>query len=207
MSRTLPVRALLVLALLVLAACTRPPAQLYVLDPIAMPEGSGVSAGGTRALAVLPVSVPDYLDRREIVSRTTDHRLLLSDSDRWGENLRDGMARVLTMDLGRLLAPDGIVVTSGGHQPKVDAELSLTVEAFEIDPDGAATLAARWMLLDDRRRESPRHFQAVFSQPVTPILGSPHAAAEVAALNRDLDRLAVAIAGSVRRLWPQGRRR
>lgn len=200
---------LLVVAILVLlapSACTRPPAQLYVLNPITTPEGSTRPAAGVRTLAILPVNVPDYLDRREIVSRTTDHRLQLSDSDRWGESLQNGLARVLTIDLGGLLAPDGFVVTSGGHQPKIDAELSLTVDAFEIDPDGNALLAARWILLDERRSEGGRHFQAVYSEPVASSSGGTRTAAEVAALNRDVDRLAADIAKSARQSLPRPRR-
>ena len=192
--------------LLLAAACTRPPAQLYVLNPIAAPDGFHAPTSDARTLAILPVSVPDYLDRRQIVARTSDHRLLLSDADHWGENLQDALARVLTIDLGRLLAPDGFVVTSGGHQPKVDGEVSLTVDAFEIDSGGRALLAARWMVLGERGNESPRHFQAVYSEPVASGAGDTHAAAEVAALNRDLDRLADDMARSVRQSLPRRRR-
>lgn len=187
--------------IVLLAACTRPPPQLYVLNAITAPDPAAPSRSrDMRTLAILPVSVPDYLDRREIVSRTADHRLEVSDSDRWGEGLPDGLARVLTVDLGQLLAQDGFVVTGGQHQPKVDAELSLTVDAFEVDPDGNAVLAARWMILDERRAGTAAHFQAVYSEPVRAASGSSRGPAEVAALNRDLDRLAVDIARAVRQL-------
>lgn len=208
MSRRLAVTVVTALAALGPTSCTRPPPRLYVLNPI-QASGSDIPArsGGTRTLAILPVSVPDYLDRRGIVSRMADHRLVVSDSDRWGEGLSGGLARVLTMDLGTLLAKDGFVVTSGAHQAKVDAELALTIDAFERAPDGNAMLAARWMILDEDRSGAASHFQAVYNEPIRSA-GSPRdaAAAEVAALNRDLDRLATDIAASIPRSMPKSRR-
>lgn len=180
----------------------RPPAQLYVLNPIATSSAATPPpSASAKTLAILPVAVPDYLDRREIVARSADHRLLVNDSERWGEGLSGGLARVLTVDLGKLLSEDGFVVTSGGHQPKVDAELALTIDAFERAPDGSAVLAARWMILDERHGGAESHFQAVYSEPIRADAStSSNAATEVAALNRDLDRLAVDIAASVRQL-------
>jgi uncharacterized lipoprotein YmbA len=173
-----------------------------VLNPITAPStATPVPSASVGTLAILPVTVPDYLDRREIVSRTADHRLQISDRETWGEGLSGGLARVLTVDLGKLLAKDGFVVTSGAHQRKVDAELSLTIDAFERDADGNAVLAARWMIVDERRSGAIMHFQAVYSEPVrAAVSGSAYAAAVVTALNRGLDRLAVDIAESVREL-------
>jgi uncharacterized lipoprotein YmbA len=182
-------------------SCTQPLPQLYVLTPVATPSAATSAASpGVRTLAILPVLVPDYLDRREIVSRTADHRLQVSDSERWGEGLPSGLTRVLIVDLGKLLGKDGFVVTSGGDQPKVDADILLTFDAFERDPNGNAVLAARWMIRDERRSAgASRHFQAVYSEPIQATASaSNNAAAEVAALNRNLDRLAFAVAETVR---------
>jgi uncharacterized lipoprotein YmbA len=191
------------LGLLALAGCSMlPPPQLYVLNPIGGPDTAASARGANvRTLAILPVTIPDYLDRREIVSRTADHRLQVSDGERWGEGLPAGLARVLTVDLGKLLAKDGFVVTSGGHQPKVDAEVGLTIDAFERGPDGNAVLAARWTIFDERRDGAPRHFQTVYTEPVqTTASGNVRGSADVAALNRNLDRLAADIAASVRQV-------
>lgn len=190
--------------LLLLAACTLPPPKLYVLNPIAMPDVHAPLTGHkVRTLAILPVSVPDYLDRRQIISRATDQRLAVDDSAHWGEGLANGFARVLTVDLGQLLAPDGFVVSSGGRQPKVDAELSLTIDAFEVDPQGKAVLAARWMIADEHRGAAASFFQAVYSEPVGVTSGAARTPAAVAALNRDVDRLARDIARSVRQVVRQ----
>jgi uncharacterized lipoprotein YmbA len=191
-----------ILALLFPAGCTNPPPQLYVLNPIDAPEaGATTRPVATRSLAILPVSVPDYLRRRGIVARAANNRLLVSENQQWGEELSEGLTRVLTVDLVQLLGRDGVVVTSDGQQAHVDAELSLTIDAFERDPSGNAVLAARWTLLDMRSGGGARHFQAVFSEPAPAVhTRSREAATEVAALNQDLDRLATAIAESVRRL-------
>ncbi|MBN9508637.1 MAG: membrane integrity-associated transporter subunit PqiC [Alphaproteobacteria bacterium] len=196
------------LGVLALVGCTLPPPQLYVLNPIAGPDTAlPARSVGVRTLAILPVTIPDYLDRREIVARTADHKLLVSDGERWGEGLSAGLGRVLTVDLGKLLAKDGFVVTSGSSPPKVDAEVALTVDAFERGPDSNTVLAARWTIFDERRDGAARHFQAVYTAPVqTSASSGVHASAEVAALNRNLDRLAADMAASVRQVIPTGAR-
>ena len=202
MSRRIVQRVATALTMLAVVACTSPPARLYVLNPIATPTLPAARSTRIRTLAILPVAVPNYLDRPEIVvARTADHGLTVSDGERWGEGLPAGLARVLTIDLGTLLAGDGFVVTSGSRQPKVDAELAVTIDAFEQAPDGNAVLAARWMVLDDRRSGSASHFQATYAEFVSAAAPEAGVAAEaVAALNHNVDRLATDIARSVRQL-------
>jgi hypothetical protein len=68
------------------------------------------------------------------------------------------------------------------------------IDAFERDPAGNAVLAARWTIRDGRRSAVLGRGQAVYSEATE----GPEAAAQVAGLNRALDRLATDLASAIR---------
>src|SRR6476660_6643335 len=60
----------------------------------------GVPSGSMDAVLGLgPVAIPGYLDRPQIVTRVGPNELRLDEVARWGEPLRDGIARALQQDL------------------------------------------------------------------------------------------------------------
>jgi uncharacterized lipoprotein YmbA len=202
MMRRLRAAGTLLVALFAVAACTAPPARYYLLNPVgANPDAPIHTATKPRTVTILPVAIPDYLDRPEIVARTADNGLAISDGERWGERLPAGLGRILAVDLGTLLAKDNFIVITGERQPVVDYELFLVIDSFERDPQGEAVLAARWTVRDSRRDTVATRSQAIYRQPIT-AAGSQNtnAAAEVAALNRNLDRLSADLAASLRQL-------
>ena len=76
----------------------------YVLTSLAAPVSSD-PGGHALALAVGPVVVPPYLRRREIVTRIGSNELRASDTHRWGEDLGQGLARVVAANLVALSPP------------------------------------------------------------------------------------------------------
>jgi uncharacterized lipoprotein YmbA len=184
------------------AACTAPPARYYLLNPVgANPDAPIHATAKPRTVTILPVAIPDYLDRPEIVARTADNGLAISNGERWGERLPAGLGRVLAVNLGTLLAKDNFIVITGERQPVVDYELFLVIDSFERDPQGQAVLTARWTIRDARRDTAATRSQAIYREPVA-AAGNQNtdAAAEVAALNRNLDRLTADLATSLQQL-------
>lgn len=199
MTRALPRPGLAALAtlllLLALPACSfAPPPRYYLLNPVALEAPARPPAGRARILAIDPVVLPEYLDRPEIVARTAGQELAVSDASRWGERLQAGLDRILALDLSAQLSRDGIVVASGSQTPDIDYELAVVVDAFEKDPQGNAMLAARWTVLDGRRRTVLARSQGIYTEPVA----GPGDDAQVIALNRTLDRLSTDLAASIR---------
>src|SRR4029453_549757 len=86
-------------ALLVLSGClgSTPPTQFYLLPPRPSGDTAPPASAGPRdlTLAVGPVTVPPYLDRPQIVTRTSRAKLALADFDQWAGPLADTIARVL----------------------------------------------------------------------------------------------------------------
>ena len=141
------VRAVAVaLPLAVLAACSSVPAPtLYVLAAPAPPPAAASAHRDHRlAVALGPVSVPDYLDRTDIVRRTPGNRLGMDTDNRWAEPLRAGLQRLLIATVAGRLGPDYWVSAGAGHPGSIDVEVPVDIEAFEEDETGQAVLTASW---------------------------------------------------------------
>jgi len=94
-----------------------------------------------------PVRLPEYLDRPQIVSRTSANRLTLSDQHRWAEPLAENLPRVLAEDFAALLGTDRILRHPWDRDRQVDCQISLEVLEFEGGVDGTASLSARWQVI------------------------------------------------------------
>jgi hypothetical protein len=132
-----------------LTGCTRSvPVQYYQLsalrgdNPLAE---FGVSKEATIGLG--PVLLPEYLDRPQIVSRTSANRLILSDRQRWVEPLAENLPRVLAEDLSVLLGTDRILLHPWTRERKIDCRITVEVLQFEEAPDGTVQLMARWQVM------------------------------------------------------------
>lgn len=129
--------------LLALAGCTRtPPAQYYVL---AAPAGETALAPRNGALVGLgPISLPGYLDRPQIVTRSGENRLDLAASRRWAEPFEESFKRALYEQLAALRPELRFLHYPWKASPPVAARIVLDVQRFDRGSDGAVTLLARW---------------------------------------------------------------
>ena len=94
-----------------------------------------------------PLRLPEYLDRPQIVSRSSVNRLILSDSQRWAEPLAENMMRVLSEDLAELLGTDRILLHPWNRDRVVDCQITVEVLQFEGGPDDTVNLIARWQVI------------------------------------------------------------
>jgi uncharacterized lipoprotein YmbA len=129
------------------AACSlggsRPSYNYYVLTPKPGPAPTGPVLG-QRTLGVDRVTVPGYLDREQIATRTAGQRLTYSRADRWAEPLDQAFERTLADDLASQLVPHGIQVLS--HAGHSTYELSVDIVRFERTGAAQVELRARWVL-------------------------------------------------------------
>jgi uncharacterized lipoprotein YmbA len=182
----------LVLASLLACASEGIHVREYVLSSLAAPASNATSGGPARDLAVGPVIVPPYLRRSEIVSRVSDNELRASDVDRWGEDLAQGLARVVAENLA-MLAPNLRVSAFPWRAGSDDYRVSIEVRRFEQMPDGAVALEARWELVQGNGASPLAARTASISEQNT---GSD-AAALVEAMSRAAARLSAEIAQSL----------
>ena len=123
--------ALAALALLLLTACgTSEPSRLYTLS--ALPDRGGEFAGSEGpAVGVGPVTLPQYLDRPQIVQRSGPNRLETSEFDRWAEPLSDTVPRVLAENIGRLLQSEKVYVLPRRRRLPLDLSVEVDFSQFE----------------------------------------------------------------------------
>lgn len=138
--------AIVALSLAVAGCGSSPTAKFYVLSAVKTQEAPGNVASQVErpSLAIGPVEIPDYLDRPQIVTRTTQNELFISEFDRWGGSIKDDVERVLVENLGALLASDGIVVFSWNRRLPASYRMPVKVLRFDADPGGSVPLKVLW---------------------------------------------------------------
>ncbi len=130
-----------------------PPSRFYTLTP---PEESGrpASTALNRAVAVGPVSIPDYLDRKQIVTRSGGNEIFLAEFDRWGGPLDGEISRALVAGLSDRLNSKHFAVFSWGSIPLAESNvvyrIPLSVIRFDGIPGGKVVLDATWGVLVKR---------------------------------------------------------
>jgi uncharacterized protein len=173
------------------------PTRFYTLVPMAGPptEAIPISAERGPAIGVGPVTLPGYLDRREIVTRRGRDEIELGEFDHWSEQLKDGATRVLGENLAILLRTDRVVLLSRRGSHPVQYQVAVDVARFEGAVGAAVTLEARWRILGGDGKEL-----ALRRSTVTEVVGAPGYGALVAAMSRALGALSRDIATAIRDL-------
>ena len=133
--------AALVTLLLVSCAHTPKP-HYYVLSGPREVTNNALRSGPPIGLG--PVTLPDYLDRPQIVSRASDSRLALSNEHRWAEPLTASFSRALLAGLENALPTQHIVLHPWRSTLEIARQVQIEVTRFERDAHGAFRLSARW---------------------------------------------------------------
>jgi uncharacterized protein len=141
-------RLLPVLALLAGPSCftTSKPVVYHALRavaPAAAPTGASVRA---LAVEIMPVRLPEILQRPQLVTTQGPGALELAPGHRWANALDRDMQLVLAQDLAALLGTDRVVAYPYG--PQVDATYRVAVDVQRCDghPGGVLVFQATWMI-------------------------------------------------------------
>jgi len=174
------------------------PSRYYVLHEIVEPtldSGPDLLKEDNALLQIGPISLPRYLDRSQIVSRSSGNQVDLAEFDRWSEPLHESFTRVLAGNLGTLLPTDDILIyPNRGSADETFYQLKMEVTRFDGRRDGEVTLEARWIVVGQRNRKVLPQARSLYTAPVA---GNDYAG-YVAALNRTMEKLSREIADKVR---------
>ena len=132
------------------------PSSFYILG--ALPEGdlvadistAGVNANFTAGLGT--IELPGYLDRQQIVTRTSNNRLSYSENDRWATPLAESFSRVLGQNISHLLKPAPMIQFPWQSTGVPDYQVKIEVIQFEANSDQNAWLTARWSVIDRNKK-------------------------------------------------------
>jgi len=144
------------------------------------------------AIGLGPVQLPQYLDRPELVIRTSPNGFDLSQTDRWAEPLADNFCHVLANDLTNMLGATNILQYPWYPGSKLDYIVHIEVQRFEADTSRNAQLVARW----DLRTQSDQVLATrdmQLSRPLSSLTGD----AAAAALSEEVGELTGQIAAAI----------
>jgi uncharacterized lipoprotein YmbA len=117
-----------------------------VLNATATPAVSSADATDLR-LGIGRILLPEFLNRPQIVTRTSANKVRMADFSQWAEPLEKGIPRVLSENLARLTGTDRVSVYPWPTQMEIDLMVEIAVIRFEGDTNGEVSLAARWRLV------------------------------------------------------------
>lgn len=186
---------LVLAAAVALSGCGSPPkTSFYTLSARGDngPPAAALAASSQIGIAVGPVTLPELVDRPQLVVRTGENQVALLDQHRWAESLKREIPRVLAGHLARLLGTTRVSVYPGAPGGASDIRIRVDIQRFESIPDREAALEAFWTVTPPGGEA--RSGRSMLRVPVD----APGVDALVAAHRRALERLGEELAGQIR---------
>jgi uncharacterized lipoprotein YmbA len=141
--------SLVVVLLLFISGCaSTEQSRFYTLHSIKSSYMVQQSSPHELLVMIGPVEIPDYLDRPQIISRTSQNEITFSEFQRWAGSLKDDIIRVLSEDLTELLSEDAISVSPWEWGVTSDYRIGVHIRRFDIMPEGNVLLNARCTIID-----------------------------------------------------------
>jgi len=186
------------IGLLLLASCgSSTPSRFYVLTPLAAGKPTHTADGP--GIGIGPVVVPQYLDRPQVVTRSSDNRLDVGETDQWGGRLSDNITRVLAENLSGLLQTDRVAIYPWTDATAVGVQVTLDIVEFERNTAGAVTLSAFWNITDVANAKIVATRRSTITKDVA-AKGTESYDATVAAMSAALADLSQEIAAQIKAL-------
>ena len=142
--RHLGLLALLALSCILAACAESQPSRFYMLSSLPPAEATG--SGKPLSVGVGPISMPEYLNRPQIVTRESETKLALAEFDRWGEPLGDLFSQVVAANLSSLLKTERVYSLPRRRTASLDYQVEIDIYRFDADQLGLIYLTARWSL-------------------------------------------------------------
>jgi uncharacterized lipoprotein YmbA len=144
--RTIP--ALPAVALALGLGCLRPspspPVVYYTLA--SMPAGAAAADGAAPAVEVLPVRLPEVLQRPQMLVPEGPSGLALLEASRWGNPLDRDLQRVLVRNLSVLLGSGAVVAAPDGERVGANYQVRVEVQRWDARGGQGLVLEAAWMI-------------------------------------------------------------
>lgn len=168
----------LCLAVALLAGCSSPRVTFYTLNVAATNE---TPVPTFNSVAIDPITLPDLLDRPQLVVRTATNRVNILETHRWAESPKSEIPRIIAADLSILLKPARVSTYPQNAGLEADYRVLLDIQRFEMTVGEGVGLEALWSV---RRSDGgdQKAGRTVVSEPI----GAPGYDALVAAHSRAL---------------------
>ncbi len=183
-----------------LGSGTRDGPRLFLLSSVADldPVGQRRPATDSRGVVVGPVTVPEMLNRPQLVTRPAPNRVEALEGAQWAEPLGENISRVLAENLSVLLGTENVYRFPWDPAGPASVHVAVDVVRFDASPGGTARLEARWTAFR-AGQAGPGPYRA--TRVAVPV-GGPAPEDQVVALSEALSRLSRDIADAIRSFAP-----
>jgi uncharacterized lipoprotein YmbA len=124
--------------------------RFYALDYLARAKSGSPDSGSAEvSIGIGPVHLPEYLNRPQIVTRTSKYRLDIAEFDRWAAPLDAAFSRVLAENLSILLSTDRVYIYPWETSRRLDYQVIIEIIQLDGTIPGDADLVVRWSLLKE----------------------------------------------------------
>ena len=177
---------------------TQTPTKFYVLHSLQSSpnEVQAIVKLPDVSIGVGPVRIPQYLERPQIVRRSSQNKLAMAEFAQWAEPIRVNFSRVLAENLSILLATKHVSLFPWLKSTELDYQVILGVTRFDGSPQNKALLRARWSIFGKDGKELLVNDYANYSVPIE----TKDTEALVAAQSRTVEQLSREIARALKAL-------
>lgn len=132
------------ITLLALAACAAPATTRYYTLAGAAPPAPAARESAIYSVAIGPATVPEALDRMQLVLRVAPDRYEIADAEYWSTPLKREIPPVIAGEVGMRLPEARVAayVQHGGQD--ADYRVLIDVLRFDAAPGATVTLEAAW---------------------------------------------------------------
>ena len=168
------------LVLLLTAGCIggsrSKPSRFYTLNSMDSREAASHAAPGSSTqdlrIGIVPVNIPEYLKKRQIVTRTSASEISLAEFDRWAGSLDEDIGRVVAENLSLLLKTDKVLNFPWRRNVELDYTIEMQVSRLEGALGGDVEFVVRWAIFD---AENKNVFSVQTSRIKQPVQGNSYA--------------------------------
>lgn len=136
------ISATLCLGVILLVSCSRSPRiTFYTLNPVATAESTTTPVS---SVSVGPVTLPDLLDRPQLVVRTSPNQVDIIESHRWAESLKSEIPRIIAGNMALLLKPARVSASSQGGGLEAEYRILIDIQRLDMTDGEGVILDALW---------------------------------------------------------------
>ncbi|MDP1681757.1 MAG: PqiC family protein [Burkholderiales bacterium] len=143
--------------LLLLGCGTSPKTHYYTLNTPPIPDTRSAAMGPI--ILIGPVTLPDLVDRPQLVLRSGENQVEISDTHRWAQSLKSEVARALAANLALEADAPRVYLLGQTLSEEADIRIALDILRFESAPASHATIEAQWSV---RRKGTSKPITARF---------------------------------------------
>ena len=132
----------LILVLQLSACASSAPENLYTLEAASAVTVQPLNAERPSVL-VGPVTLPELIDRPQLVVRNGEYGVVINEQQRWATPLKEALPRVIAAELGQRLSRQNFIAASAAVITAPTARLIIDITGFDISTQ-SVNLIAHW---------------------------------------------------------------